>query len=140
VRRSCRDPESRERPGCIVVPGRALQPIPVACPNRWVSVTGARLTRSAWSIHRTIPRGVSTRRLLVEMPFHVGLQNRNARFDSSVPRFGLTPGFRGFWLFRADRGMMASQAAIRIDPLESARIWSVRSLERSPEHRSRSDS
>src|ERR1700689_4999959 len=35
-----------------------------------------------------------------------GLQNRNARFDSWVPRPSQAPDFRGFWLCGADRGIM----------------------------------
>jgi hypothetical protein len=35
-----------------------------------------------------------------------GLQNRNARFDSWVPRSAKAPENRGFWLSRADRGVM----------------------------------
>jgi hypothetical protein len=61
-----------------------------------------------------------------------GLQNRNARFDSSVPRFSQAPGFRGFWLSEADRSMMSRMAALRIDPHESAPIWEVLSLALSP--------
>jgi hypothetical protein len=50
------------------------------------------------------------------MPFCVGLQNRNARFDSWVPRPSLAPGNRGFWLCGGDRGVMSARVAFRIAP------------------------
>jgi hypothetical protein len=82
------------------------------------------------SIPRAIPRRWHALYLLAKSASRGGLQNRNARFDSSVPRFSQAPRDRGFWLSGADRGIMFAAEVIHNGPLESARIRSFRSLRR----------
>ena len=82
-------------------------------------------------VHPVVHREPCAPCLLVGEGLNVGLQTRNARFDSSVPRSGKAPENGVFSLCRADCVVMPGRAAIRIDPLESAPIWRLRSLERS---------
>lgn len=84
------------------------------------------------SIPRPIPTDFDTPYLLVEAPSRAGLQNRNARFDSSVHRSGKRPGNGAFPLSRARCGVMTARGVFRMDPLESARIDPFLSLGLSP--------
>jgi integrase len=65
-----------------------------------------------------------------------GLQNRNARFDSWVPRFGKPRCSGAFRLSRADLRPQRPQVWFRTGPLESAPDPGFLSLGLSPERRS----
>jgi len=96
-------------------------------------------------------RSVKTREGFIQDKSYTA--SENTRSSPSSDRSSTTGGspasnaggiaaYRSEWRLIAatDRGIICATAAFCVDPLESARIWSFRSLERSLENRSGNDS